>query len=150
GWLWIATSSHVLRVKRNGLLRGSHGDADVREYSLADGLPGTEGVKRHQSVVADALGRIWFSMNRGLSVVDPNQTTASSVPALSDIESVIVDGNPVPHQLPIHFSSPRKRVAFSYTGLSLSNSERVRYRYRLDAFDRDWSEPTAIPTAIYT
>src|SRR5262249_24951929 len=44
GWLWIATSSHVLRVKRNGLLRGSHGDADVREYSLADGLPGTEGV----------------------------------------------------------------------------------------------------------
>src|SRR5215831_13878927 len=150
GWLWIATSNHVLRVKRNGLLRGSHGDADVREYSLADGLPGTEGVKRHQSVVADALGRIWFSMNRGLSVVDPNQATASSVPALVHIESVTVDGNAVAPQLPIRFSSARQRVAFSYTGLSLSNSERVRYRYRLDPFDRDWSEPTSIRTANYT
>src|SRR5262249_31974449 len=69
---------------------------------------------------------------------------------LVHIESVTVDGSAVDPQAPIRFSSARQRVAFSYTGLSLSNSERVRYRYRLDAFDRDWSEPTAIPTAIYT
>jgi len=150
GWLWIATSNHVLRVQRNGLLRGGHSNADVREYSLTDGLLGTEGVKRHQSVVADALGRIWFSMNRGLSVVDPNQATASSVPGLVHLESITVDGNAVDPQAPIRFSSARQRVTFSYTGLSLSNSERVRYRYRLDPFDRDWSEPTAIRTANYT
>jgi signal transduction histidine kinase len=34
--------------------------------------------------------------------------------------------------------------------LSLSDPERVRYRYRLDGFDRDWSEPVTARTAVYT
>src|SRR5580704_3692509 len=77
GWLWIATSNHVLRVKRNRLLGSESNEADVREYGLADGLHGMEGVKRHQSVFADPFGRIWFSMNRGISVVDPGRSTGS-------------------------------------------------------------------------
>jgi len=38
----------------------------------------------------------------------------------------------------------------SDAGLSLANPERVRYRYRLEGFDRNWSEPTAARTAVYT
>jgi len=34
--------------------------------------------------------------------------------------------------------------------LSLSDPERVRYRYRLDGFDRDWSEPVTARSAVYT
>jgi signal transduction histidine kinase/ligand-binding sensor domain-containing protein len=150
GWLWIATSNHVLRVKRNRLLGGGFSDGDVREYGLADGLLGTEGVKRDRSVFSDALGRIWFSMNRGLSVVDPSRATGNSAPALVHVETVSVDGSAIDPRGPIRISSARQRITFSYTGLSLSNSERVRYRYRLDGFDRDWSEPVTTRTAIYT
>ncbi|MEI9975011.1 MAG: hypothetical protein WDO73_24960 [Ignavibacteriota bacterium] len=71
GWLWISTSSHVLRVRRDKLRNGGLVDNDVREFGLADGLRGIEGVKRHQSVITDSLGRIWFSLNRGISSVDP-------------------------------------------------------------------------------
>jgi signal transduction histidine kinase len=39
---------------------------------------------------------------------------------------------------------------FGYTGLSLSVPERVRFRYRLDGFDHDWSEPVATREAVYT
>jgi len=150
GSLWIATSSHVLRVNAASLLLGRWNDADVREYGVPDGLLGTEGVKRDASVVQDGLGRIWFSMNRGLSVADPNRAAASSPGALVHVEAVTVDGNPVPAQLPIQISSARQRIVFGCVGLSLSNPERVRYRYKLDGFDRDWSEPTPMQTAIYT
>jgi ligand-binding sensor domain-containing protein/signal transduction histidine kinase len=150
GWLWIATSNHVLRVKRNKLLGGGFSDGDVREYGLADGLLGMEGVKRDQSVVADQLGRIWFSMNRGLSVVDPSRASGNSAPALIHVETVSVDGSAIDPRAPVRISSTRQRITFSYSGLSLSNSERVRYRYRLDGFDRDWSEPVTTRTAIYT
>lgn len=68
GSLWIATSNHVLRVRRAALVVGTLHEGDVREYRPADGLRGVEGVKRHRSVVADPAGRIWFSLNRGLSV----------------------------------------------------------------------------------
>ena len=150
GWLWIATSNRVLRVKRDRLLAGGFKDADMREFGLADGLHGTEGVKRDQSVYADQLERIWFSMNRGLSVVDPGRVGAMSTPTLVHIEALSADGSQVDLRGSLHISASRQRITFSYTGLSLSSPEHVQYRYRLDNFDRDWSEPIAARTAIYT
>ena len=82
GRLWIATSDHVLRVPRDKLLDGIVKAVDVREYDQADGLESTEGVKRSRSVVSDSTGRIWFSLSRGLSVVNPSQITDNSVTTL--------------------------------------------------------------------
>lgn len=149
GWFWIATSNHVLRVKRADLLSGSASKGGEREYGMEDGLHGLEGVKRYQSVVADALGRVWFSMNRGLSVVDPSRTSIASAPALVHVEAISADGGGIDPRGIVR-SSARDRITFTYTGLSLSNPERIRYRYRLEGFDREWSEPTVNRTAIYT
>jgi ligand-binding sensor domain-containing protein/signal transduction histidine kinase len=150
GWLWMATSNHVIRAKRDKLLHGVFIADDVREFGPDDGLNGVEGVKRQESVVSDALGRIWFSMNRGISVVDPSRLTTSSVPVLVKVEGVSADGNSVDLSGPVRIPSNRHRVTFSYSGLSLSVPERVRYRYRLDGFDRGWSDPVASRDAIYT
>src|SRR5262249_31261175 len=150
GSLWIATSDHVLRVNREKLLLGTVSDKDIREYSLVDGLHGTGGVRRDRSVVEDKLGRIWFSLNRGISVVDPAQALTDSVPAIAHIQAIIADGTSVPMQGAVRIPGPSKRIAFDYTGLSLAVPERVRFRYRLDEFDRDWSEPVATRQAIYT
>jgi signal transduction histidine kinase/ligand-binding sensor domain-containing protein len=150
GWLWIATSNHVLRVKRDQLLRGPLENEDIREYSLADGLRGTEGVKRHLSVVADSLGRIWFSLNRGISVVDPSRLTSSSVPAIVQIQTISVDGKVIDPQRRSHVPADPKRIVFGLAGLSLSVPERVRFRYALDGFDHGWNEPTTAREAAYT
>ena len=80
GWLWMATSNHVLRVNRGRLLRGELTNTDLREYGLADGLRGVEGTKRHRSVISDSEGRIWLALNRGISMVDPARLTLASAP----------------------------------------------------------------------
>jgi signal transduction histidine kinase/ligand-binding sensor domain-containing protein len=150
GSLWLATPQHVLRVNRDRLLQGGLTAADVHEYGLADGLRGVEGVKRHRSVVADSLGRIWFSLNRGISVVDPARLTGNSAPALPQIQSLSADGVPIPLNGTVRIPPRPQRVVFGLTGLSLSAPERVRFRYFLDDYDRGWSEPTAEPQASYT
>ncbi len=150
GGLWIATANHVLRVDRVKLLGNKISEGDVREYGLADGLRGTEGVKRNRSVVADRLGRIWFSMNRGLSFVDPAQEAGSSAPALVHIEGITADGSAIRLQSGMRIEAGHQRFTISYAGLSLSAPERIRFRYRLDSFDRDWSEPVAEHEATYT
>jgi len=149
GSLWITTSSHVLRVNRDKLLNGVLKDGDIRAYGLADGLRGTEGVRRDRSVVADQHGRIWFSLNRGISVIDPGQVR-DSPPAIPHIETVSANGKPVAMQALARIPGPLQRIAFNYTGLSLAVPERIRFRYRLEGFDRDWSDPTAARQAIYT
>ena len=131
------------------MLDGSIGEGDVREYGIADGLRSVEGVKRQGSVVTDSMGRIWFSLNRGISVVDPARLTGGSVPALVHILTVTADGRPTKLGDAVRIPPATRRVALSYVGLSLSIPERVRYRYRLDGVDRDWSEPTATREAIY-
>ncbi len=150
GWLWLSTSNRVLRVEREKLLRGNVSDDDVREYGISDGMLGVEGVKRQQSVVADPLGRIWFSMNRGLSVVDSSRAVVSPAPTLVQIETISADGNAIDTKGDIRVPSARKRISFNYAGLSLSNPGRVRYRYRLDGFDHGWSDPVTTRETTYT
>ena len=149
GWLWIATAGHVLEVKRSSLMGDALREADVREYGVEDGLQGTEGVKRYQSVVSDSNGRVWFSTNRGLSVVNPARPTVNPVPAFVHIEAVVADGSPFELRGPIRVPAEKQRTTFRYVALSLSNSERVRYRYKLDGFDHGWSEPVTNLEATY-
>jgi ligand-binding sensor domain-containing protein/signal transduction histidine kinase len=150
GSFWVTTSKHVVRVDRNKLMSGGLTDMDVREFGLADGLHGEEGVKRHRSVVVDPLGRIWFSLNRGLSVVAPDRLTRNSAPALVHIQSISADGNLIDSAGTIRIPSARQRITFDYTGLSLAIPERVKFRYRLDGFDHGWSNPLATREAVYT
>jgi ligand-binding sensor domain-containing protein/signal transduction histidine kinase len=150
GWLWISTSNRVLRVNSQKLLAGSLAPTDLRQFGLDDGLSGVEGVKRQKSVVTDPLGRIWFSMNRGLSVVDPARLMSAPPPVAITIDSVMADGAPVDLTTQVRIPSSRHRLTFAFSGLSLSVPERVRYRYLLDGFDKNWSEPATARDAIYT
>jgi signal transduction histidine kinase len=150
GSLWIATSTGILRVPRDRLLRGELTDTDVREYGLTDGLRGVEGVRRHQSVVKDSRGRIWFSMNRGISAVDPHRLAGDSPPALPDIQTITADGTPMDARERVRIPRGSKRLTIGYTSLILSVPDRVRFRYLLEGFDHGWSAPVAAREAVYT
>jgi ligand-binding sensor domain-containing protein/signal transduction histidine kinase len=150
GWLWIATSTLVLRAKRNSLTSGKAlADSDFRIYGWNDGLVGTEGVKRFRSVVKDSQGNVWFSTNHGLSVVNPERSIDNPLPTLLHVESITVDGSEVNLAQPIRVPSGERRIVFHYLGLSLANPERVRYRYRLEGFDAGWSEATSNREAAF-
>ncbi len=148
--LWITTSNHVLRVNRDRLLGGAIHDADLREFGIDDGLRGGGGVNRSRSVVRDPLGRIWFSLHGGMFVVDPARSTGSSVPAPVYIQSISADGTMLDLRGSLKIPAERRRITFSYIGLSLSTPDRIRYRYMLEGFDHAWSEPIAARDAVYT
>jgi signal transduction histidine kinase len=101
-------------------------------------------------VASDQLGRIWISTYNGLSVVEPAQAADVSVPALVLVEGITLDGSPADIHRSVKISSGRQRITLSYAGLSLSIPERVRFRYRLDGFDQDWSGPVPAREAVYT
>jgi signal transduction histidine kinase/ligand-binding sensor domain-containing protein len=150
GRFWITTSSHILQVPRDKLFTGQTGTGDIREYGPADGLPSSEGVNRSRSVVSDSEGRIWISVKGGLSVVDPSHLASAWPPAIAHVESVIADGMAVTPIDSIRVPAGHKRITFAYTALSLAVPERIRFRYFLEGFDRQWSEPSAAREAVYT
>jgi len=137
-------------VKQDRLLAGNPGEADLREYGVADGLKGTEGVKRVPSVVADGAGRIWISTNRGVAVVDPKHALRTVSPVIVHIDGVTVDGTPVSPVSHGVFSEKPRRLMITFTGLSLTAPDHVRYRYKLEGVDEKWSEPVKERQVIYS
>jgi len=150
GWLWMATRDHVLRVKRTALLNQSFGEGEYREFGVSDGLPSTEGVKRSRAVVADHRGRIWFSLNKGISVLGPTAFAKPAFLVTIRLDGMLVDGRVVPADTLVHIPAGRHRVTFRYAGVNVSDPEGVRYRYRLDNVDPAWSESTALREIDYT
>src|SRR5262249_10105569 len=150
GFLWIATTQRVVRVARNRLLDEHVSADDVREFGSGDGILATEGIRRERSVMRDSAGRVWFSLRSGISMVEPERVAPDSVPAIVHVESVSADGMTVPGGTPFRIPAGRRRIRFEYYAISLSVPERVRYRYRLDGFDADWTEPAAARETVYT
>src|SRR5262249_59131736 len=71
-------------------------------------------------------------------------------PALVHVEELAADGAPVDAAGASSIPSRRHRITLGFAGLSLAVPERMRFRYRLDGFDRDWSEPSQARQAVYT
>lgn len=150
GWLWITTRDHVLRARCNALLRQSFEPGDYREFGLTEGLPSTEGVKRDRSVVKDDRGRIWLSLNKGISILQPSSLSRPAFPVTIRLDGILIDGRLVSSDLGVHIPAGRHRLTFRYAGINVSNPDAVRYRYRLDNVDLAWSEPTALREIDYT
>jgi signal transduction histidine kinase/ligand-binding sensor domain-containing protein len=150
GGLWIAASDRVLRVDRERLLRGTVAAGDVREFGAPDGLPDTATIKRNRVLTTDRHGRLWLSTNSGLAMADARRVAAGLPPAIVGVEEVLADGTPVERMAMLTIPSRRHRITFSFAGLSLSVPDRVRFRYRLDGFDREWSDPVSERLAVFT
>jgi signal transduction histidine kinase len=150
GWLWITTRDHVLRVRRSALLSKTFQQGDYREFGPAEGLPSVEGVKRNRSVVEDDHGRLWFSLNKGISVLQPSVFARPTFPVATRLDGVIVDGRLIAPTDDLRISPGRHRITFRYAGVNVSNPSGVNYRYHLDNVDSGWSEPTALREIDYT
>ncbi len=150
GALWIAVSDRLLRVDAGRLASGAAAPGEVRELGVADGLPPFDAARRLQSVVKDGRGRIWLATTAGVSVVDPARVVTTTMPALTQIEGLSADGRAIEVHDGVRVPAGPQRLSVSYAGISLAVPERVRYRYRLDGFDADWSEPRQEREATYT
>lgn len=124
-------------------------------------------------------GRLWFCTADGLAVVDPSDLPISSVPPPVHIERFLADGteltrNNSPFAIlasgvsvlrpsdspggqpgpanasPLTVPRGARRLEIHFTGISFSNLERVRFKYKLEGYDQDWNESEMLNVASYT
>ena len=150
GDIWFTTADHVIEVSRDKLLVDSLAEADVRIYGFDDGLPGVEGVTRDRSVVSDDLHRVWMSLDRGIAMTGARLTEENGAPAAVRIDSVHVDRSAVNPGDDLRIGPESRNITFEFGVNSLSNLNRVRFRYRLEGYDAGWNDVTSIRQVTYT
>ncbi|HTV00147.1 MAG TPA: two-component regulator propeller domain-containing protein [Luteitalea sp.] len=151
GHLWITTADAVVRVAIDRLQSPGLAETDLQRFDLSDGLPSTEGVPRHRTVVRDSGARVWLSLSRGLSSVDvaafdrrPSRQPHTRIDSVV-ADDAVLDG---PASRIVPAGTRRLTITFDDDGVALS--ERTLFRFRLDGFDAEWSAPTHSRTVAYT
>lgn len=154
GNLWMSCNKGVFRVSKTELDDFADGKTNALSpivYGTADGMPTREcSGGGHPSGWRDREGRLWFSTIKGVAVIDPAGVRANTQPPPAVVEQVRVDGEPIGTFGKAELAPGKTRFDFHYAGLSFVAPEKVRYKYRLEGFDKDWIDGGARRVAYYT
>jgi signal transduction histidine kinase/ligand-binding sensor domain-containing protein len=154
GYLWMSSNRGIHRASKDDLTAVADGrKALITSLSLGkgDGLLNAEcngGVWP-----AGAIGpnrTLWFPTQDGVAVIDPETIAVTPRPVPTMIESVLIDRAAVPLDAPVRVVPGQRSLEIHYTGLSLVNSDRIRFKYRLSGLDPEWVDAGTRRTAYYT
>jgi len=154
GNLWIGSSSGIFRVSRKQLDQfnaGVIGSVNCLQLGSGDGLGAWEILGGHQPIACrTADDRLWYVTSVGLAVVDPQAIQPNELPPPVVIESMQADGKPIPNATSpldrdagktlVRCPAGTRQLEIRYTALSFSAPKQVRFRYRLEGFDKKWIE----------
>jgi signal transduction histidine kinase/ligand-binding sensor domain-containing protein len=116
----------------------------IKHYTVNDGLPADFVVDSFR----DNTGRLWFATTNGLSVLSPPAQETESAPnilignlsiageqqSLPQLGSELVDKG--------ELASSQNNLQIDFFGLDFRAGESLRYQYKFDGVDADWSPPS--------
>ena len=152
--LWCASNKGIFRVDKQEL--NAFADKQITRlspalYGTADGMLTREcSGGGHPAGWKMSDGKLWFATIKGVASVDPNHLAVNSLPPPIVIEQVRIDDQAASTQAPIKVAAGSTRFDFYYTAPSFIAPENVRFRYKLEGFDRDWVDGGNRRVAYYT
>lgn len=155
GYMWLRAARGVYRVAAKQLKACAEKGVcslNVSRYGLADGMPSDEATSEGWPSMCQAKdGELWFTTRKGIAVTDPAHLAIDRTPPPIVVQGFSVDGVEEPLERDGTRIGPGHRsYTFDYAGLSYTMPSRVRYRYQLEGFDRDWVDAGNRRTAYYT
>ncbi|PCH69060.1 MAG: hypothetical protein COC01_02380 [Bacteroidetes bacterium] len=144
--LWIGSNLGLDQLNVNEYLE--NGRIVIKHFGKLEGFAGVE--TNQNGGFKDKNGDLWFGTIGGAikynttidksNIVKP-QTNITKVRLFYDILDIPDDGV---------FEFDKNHISFDFAGVSLTVPEKVRYRYKLENFDDDWSPITDNPFATYS
>jgi ligand-binding sensor domain-containing protein len=154
GDLWLNMTEGVMRIAAADLERAEVSESHTvrgRLYTHLDGTQGAPGLVRPVPAAAETPdGRIYFSSKGLLAWVDPDSLEENKIAPTTSIDSMLMDGKRLATDTPVVLSKGTQNVQIDYTANSLLIPQRVRFRYRLDGFDKDWLDAGTRRQAFYS
>jgi signal transduction histidine kinase/ligand-binding sensor domain-containing protein len=152
GWLWFGSRRGIFKVRKRELLDCAAGRlASVTPviFGRSDGLSGISAVGSYQPTAwKTRRGQLWFVTRKGLVTTDPADHEMDRPLPSARLERVLVDGRPL-DRVRSAISSAARKIEFQFTAPTYTAPEKVRFRYRLDGFDSDWSEGSTLRSVAY-
>ncbi|MCH6235775.1 sensor histidine kinase [Cognataquiflexum rubidum] len=152
GYVWFPSNRGLIRAKKQELNDYLDKKIDKIEWQLyddGDGMLNRQAVgARHPAVTPD--GRLLFVTFGGLVEVDPDQLKKNLIPPSVIIHNVQFDGKDIGLAQANTFKPGNHRYIFEYSGLSFVSPEKVKFKFKLVGYDKDWISAVGDRKAFYT
>ena len=150
--LWMSSNRGIFRLDKTQLAGPAEALAlQTVSYNTADGMYTSDcnggsqpaGWRSHD-------GKLWFPTLQGVVAIDPENLERSGPTTPVLVEELRHDGQRLELPLAAELEAGKGDVEIRYTGLSLRQAKRLRFRYRLDGYDESWVDAGQRRTAYYT
>jgi ligand-binding sensor domain-containing protein/two-component sensor histidine kinase len=159
GLYWFAGMDHIFSVTPESLQEALGSDsrlACAENLGFDDGLRGfirlaaNASALRHPLGIKGLDGRLWFCTGGGLAVVNPRLISKNQTPPPVHIERLIAGGKTYQKLNSVELPIGVRSCNIEYVGLSFANPAKVRYRYKLEDYDKDWVDAGPNRQALYS
>jgi len=154
GSFWMSGPSGIVVVSRRELedssKRSVNGQLAVRVYSTAEGLSTNQmngGVQPAGALLTS--GEMWFPSTIGAVRIEPGGPKGRGAPPVI-IEKVLADDRAVSFSRTLSLVPGRGKLEIHYTAIRLQSPDRIRFKFRMEDFDQDWTDAGERRVAYYT
>ena len=153
GNLWMSGQTSISSVPRSQLERLANDPAyrpAVTFYDISDNTETNQldgGIQPAGCITAN--GEIWFAGSKGPVRVIPDAARGEAAPPVA-IERVVADGQDIPVSGKLRLGPGEGKLEIHYTAIRLKSQARIRFKYLLEGFDRDWTDAGNRRVAFYT
>lgn len=131
----------------------------IKHYGKQDGFSGVETCQN--SCWLDKDGTIWLGTINGLCQFNPNELAGNPEPPLVAFKDIklfyesILENNPDAlnsgsRKNPLQLSYTENHITFEFLGINLRRPDMVRYQWKLDGFDSNWSPLSKDRSIVYS
>lgn len=149
--VWIGSNRGLIHAEKEDLL-GAFRDGSRAQFVLvreAEGMPTSETMGGSDAVACRTPdGHLWFATAKGLVEVDPKRDVHNRFRPCVLVEAAFIDDLPATNGVALGPGRGRT-VEFRFTGTSLADPSRARFRYILEGVDKSWREESR-RDAVYT
>jgi two-component system sensor histidine kinase/response regulator len=154
GNFWLGYQRGIACVSKrelNDFAEGKQDHITYKSYNESDGMNTSQcsGFDTQPAGARSSDGKLWFATANGVVRLDPEHITFNDLPPIVRIEQVIVDNNPVDPRQKAVLSPGAKDFEFHYTALSFYAPEEIKFKFKLEGYDREWRKVGSRRTAYY-
>ena len=154
GDLWLNQASGVVHIAADEVAharKDAHHQARYELLNYLDGLVSSpEQLRPLPTAVESSDGRIYFVTRGSVVWVDPANIARNTLSPPVWIRSVSVDTRLYNDLETLEFPTHAQNIEINYTAPSLLVPQRVRFRYKLDGFDKEWHDAGTRRQAFYS